>query len=888
MTTPSRDYAIVFDLNKKIKQQNAYDVNFFYLKNFKKRNNSFSIIKNPFFRGRLVVDLDIKNKIRPVYFSKLKKDDTEQPLDPKLFKKFLKEQNLQYIGFSDQTQSEAFIPIRKMLNSFQFNEKKIITFTLCNSCINNGKFNILSKNEQIRSLNNTIICSECALNLTLNQIQLLGLLNVTNINPKLKNFFKHMILKFKSIQKVVNAFKVDFDPSKNKDITLYDIEKSPTIEKKYLNVSLANIKIPLQFKELLTRFKISTLLPIQAISIDKGLIESHTNQLIMAPTSAGKTLVGELAGITRVLNEKLKMVYLVPIVALANVRTEEFETKYKELNLKIVKKVGESLLDTDDILDLDDLIDADIIIATYEAIDYIFRSGNSIKIGQIGTIIIDEIQTLTDPERGFILDGLISRLKLLNDQTQFLYLSATIGQPKLLANKLGCDLINYNNRPVPIERHLVICLSETAKIQHIKNLVRAAFHEESKYGYKGQSIIFTNSRKKCEAISETLRNKGISAEAYHSGLTNDERKEIEIKFQNQKISAVVATAALAAGVDFPAKQVIFESLLMGIQTLTVAEFEQMLGRAGRLGKHDIGYAYLLVEPGRIYNHETKMTEENIAISLLNGRIKDFELDPNEDRSMTELLAVISTFNDGLVYNDIYKYYNYIINSDYDLNKILDKLLSLKLVIVDIEKKYLVNQLGRAISKSFLTIEQSFDIIERIKHKQAKILEIVLELKPLKNVYLSKQVVKDLAKNQNMKYFSNYFFSASVLSLMDANYVKKRRKFSREFINYIIKWTSELFTCSCKDKPYCNCGRINLEKLILRLRIEDKYSIEQISEYLEEEYKILIYKGDITDYLENLIYSFESIFNISKGVSNLDSEYKQELTEIPNLIERIKR
>ena len=459
MTTPSRDYVIVFDLNKKIKQENSYDINFFYLKNFKKRDNSFSIIKKPFFRGRLVLDLDIKNKIRPVYFSKLKKDDTEQPLDPKLLKRFLKEQNLQYIGFSDQTQSEVFIPIRKMLNSFQFNEKKIMSFTLCNSCVNNGKFNILSKNEQIRSLNNRIICSECALNLTLNQIELLGLLNVRNISPKLKNFFKHMILKFKSIQKVVNAFKVDFDPSKNKEITLYDIEKSPTIEKKYLNFSLDNIKIPPPFKELLTSFKISTLLPIQAISIDKGLIESHANQLIMAPTSAGKTLVGELAGITRILNEKLKMVYLVPIVALANVRTEEFETKYKELNLKIVKKVGESLLDTDDFLDFDDLIDADIIIATYEAIDYIFRSGNSIKIGQIGTIVIDEIQTLTDPERGFILDGLISRLKLINDQTQFLYLSATIGQPKLLANKLGCDLINYNNRPVPIERHLVICLS---------------------------------------------------------------------------------------------------------------------------------------------------------------------------------------------------------------------------------------------------------------------------------------------------------------------------------------------------------------------------------------------------------------------------------------------
>ena len=65
------------------------------------------------------------------------------------------------------------------------------------------------------------------------------------------------------------------------------------------------------------------------------------------------------------------------------------------------------------------------------------------------------------------------------------------------------------------------------------------------------------------------------------------------------------------------------------------------------------------------------------------------------------------------------------------------------------------------------------------------------------------------------------------------------------------------------------------------------SITQISDLLEDEYKILIYKGDITDYLENLIYSFESILNIAKGISNLDPEYKIQLGEIPSIIEKIK-
>lgn len=196
-------------------------------------------------------------------------------------------------------------------------------------------------------------------------------------------------------------------------------------------------------------------------------------------------------------------------------------------------------------------------------------------------------------------------------------------------------------------------------------------------------------------------------------------------------------------------------------------------------------------------------------------------------------------------------------------------------------------MGHAIAKSFLTIEKSLEIINTLKLKSDKIIDIVLELKPLKNVYLSKKVVADLSKNISMKYFSNNFFSASVLSLMNAEYVKKRKKFSNEFIEYITKWVSDIFNCTCKENPYCECGRTNLEKLLLSLRINDRRSIKEISQFFEEEYKILIFKGDIIDYLENLIYSFESILNILKGIPKLDSLYKDELDKIPLIVDRIK-
>ncbi|MFX1417750.1 MAG: DEAD/DEAH box helicase [Promethearchaeota archaeon] len=887
MSVPLRNFFIVFDRNRENKKELQYNVNFFYLKSFKKKKFTFSYIKEPFFKGKAIFGLDFKNKIRPLNFDKIEKEGSSQPINPRLLRKFILSDKNKFIAFSSQTPSQDVSPIKEMLNNFHYDPDRIINLTLCNSCIEKHTFTLLNQNLQIKSYKEQIICSDCAYDILINRIKLTGLISQEKISPKLKNFLIHLILKFKDIKKVLEAFKADFNPVNNREITLYDIEKTPSISKRYLNQNIENLDIPLAFINILKRLNLTLLLPIQAISIEKGLLAERNSQLIMAPTSGGKTLVGELAGISTVLNNRnAKMLYLVPIVALANIRTEEFKEKYKSVKLEVIKRVGESLFEKKEDDNIGDLANAHIIIATYEAVDFMLRSGKKELLGDIGTIIIDEIQTLIDPERGFLLDGLIARLKTQFD-SQFLYLSATLGEPEFLAKKLNCKLIQYNNRPVPIERHLLLCLNETQKQKYISRLIKAAFSTKSIYGFKGQSIVFTNTRKKCESISSYLKNIGISIEAYHSGLTTEERKIVEEQFQNQKIAGVIATAALAAGVDLPASQVIFESLAMGINWLTVAEFEQMLGRAGRLKKHEKGLAYLLVEPGKVYSPKMRMTEENIAIRLLNGKIKDYELTPDEYKSQTEVLAFISMFNQRITKEPIFKFYNYLINDNFDIENILKKLMSFNLIRIKEDLTIKVTRLGRAVANSFLSVDDGLEIIKKLKNKIDSPLNIALDLEVLRNVYLSKNVVADLSKNVNMKYFSNNLFSASVLSLMNAEYVRKRKTFSRDFIDFIMKLTNDIFNCNCKDNPYCDCARLNLEKLILNLRVRENMTIEEISNYLSEEYKILIFKGDLIDYLENLIYSLDSLKNIAEGIPNLDENYKNEIDKIPNLIENIK-
>ena len=97
--------------------------------------------------------------------------------------------------------------------------------------------------------------------------------------------------------------------------------------------------------------------------------------------------------------------------------------------------------------------------------------------------------------------------------------------------------------------------------------------------------------------------------------TPNERRS-KRNFANGGIDVVVTTAALGAGVDFPASQVIFESLAMGIEWLTVQEFHQMLGRAGRPDYHDIGKVVLLAEPDKKFRGPE--TEDQVAIKLLSS------------------------------------------------------------------------------------------------------------------------------------------------------------------------------------------------------------------------------------------------------------------------------
>ena len=187
---------------------------------------------------------------------------------------------------------------------------------------------------------------------------------------------------------------------------------------------------------------IDELRPAQEKAIKAGLLK-RKNLLVCTPTASGKTLIAELGGISSILNQKGKTIYIVPLKALANEKFKDFKKRYPFL--RIALSIGD--LDSADPY----LADYDLIVCTAEKLDSLIRH-HANWLNSVGTVIIDEIHLLNDPGRGPTLEILITMLNQLLKNLQIIALSATIGNPEELSEWLNANLVIDNWRPVKLKK----------------------------------------------------------------------------------------------------------------------------------------------------------------------------------------------------------------------------------------------------------------------------------------------------------------------------------------------------------------------------------------------------------------------------------------------------
>lgn len=777
--------------------------------------------------------------------------DKEMILPPSEAVKILRKQNVFLVGDEPE--------VEELMESLHIKYRKT---SICRHCTFTGHITLLEPEKSFRYHQDNI-CLICA------EEEIKRELKNHSFDLKIFPTFQRMLNRTGDLETVLKTFNPRFNPLKERNLTLYDQVAGGGDDKDF-KMDMEELDVPPNFKIILKK-QGTHLLPVQVMAVNVGLLAGE-NLLVVSATASGKTLIGELAGIPRALKGG-KFLYLSPLVALANQKYRDFQKRYGKLDLKVSIKVGMSRIKAREELSLpkSKVEDSDIVVGTYEGLDFLLRAGRASELSNLSTVVVDEIHMLGDADRGPRLKGLIQRLRFLFPNLQIIGLSATVGNNQEIANEFGMKLVEYSKRPVPLERHLIFARSEEDKNHWMTQITRSEFQKRSQKGFHGQSIIFTNSRRKTHSIADYLVKRGIKAAAYHAGLSYSKKNRIEKTFGEQKISVVVTTAALAAGVDFPASQVIFESFNMGREMLTPNEFSQMMGRAGRPSYHDQGKIYLIPEVGRRYGDDT---EENMAVTLLDSDVEPIHVQYSETGLVEQVLADVCARGPSEIHE---------ISKEFEKDEIPMELESAWNILLDQKlvkeekNQVLPTPYGRAVSMSFLNYNDALYI--RRKFRKTKPLEIALKLEPFTNAYLSTRITSKLGRILKINMSSRLFADSTLDIISSGDTLAKLEPNLRE---RLLNLQMEFFSCQCKERPFCDCFQRELSRKIIRQRL-NKEDPTDIGRKLLRNFEIHAYAGDIFSWLDSLIRMLEAIERITRafGSNKVANECRRLIQRIEN-------
>ncbi|MFJ7212897.1 DEAD/DEAH box helicase [Amycolatopsis sp. NPDC098790] len=389
--------------------------------------------------------------------------------------------------------------------------------------------------------------------------------------------------------------------------------------------SLADMGVP---EQAITAWeqRYSRLNEVQLLAINDGHVLRGGNVLVSAPTSAGKTLVGELAAL-RAVADGGRAVFLLSTRALVNEQYDRFLETYSAAGVRVIRVTGE-LRDQSRALVMGDF---DIAILTYEKFGAML-AGRPKLLSMTRVLVIDEIQALALPDRGPSLELLLTWIRLRRlpgPVPQIVGLSAVLGEAGDLAGWLGAELVTSTHRDVPLVegvvtedgtyRHLdengqeqVIPLASPGEEDTLLSRVVRALAEAS-----DQVIVFMATRREAIRFARELagelgrapaaatiaalsgRGHGRLVEellrclrggvAFHiSDLGEDARLAVERAFRlhDSEIRVIVATSTLAQGLNLAADAVVIHRLRHPGEPerpYTVSQYRNMAGRAGRTG-----------------------------------------------------------------------------------------------------------------------------------------------------------------------------------------------------------------------------------------------------------------------------------------------------------------
>ena len=330
-------------------------------------------------------------------------------------------------------------------------------------------------------------------------------------------------------------------------------------------------------------------------------IFSGHHVVLTTPTGSGKSLVATAAHFESIARGR-RCWYTAPVKALVSEKFFALCVEFGSENVGMI--TGDASVNPN----------APIICCTQEVLaNLALRHGAD---APVDTAVIDEFHYYSDKDRGWAWQ--IPLLEL--QRTQFVLMSATLGPAEFFVNDLksrserAAVEVTGTTRPVPLEWSY----RETTLLESIQGLLeldRAPVYivhfTQRAAAERAQALTSLDvlTREEKQRIREELSNfrfdspfgkdvarfvkAGIGV--HHAGLLPKYRLLVERLAQEGLLKLICGTDTLGVGVNVPIRTVLFSQLCKfdGHETaiLTVRDFQQIAGRAGRKGFDDHGFVW---------------------------------------------------------------------------------------------------------------------------------------------------------------------------------------------------------------------------------------------------------------------------------------------------------
>ena len=311
--------------------------------------------------------------------------------------------------------------------------------------------------------------------------------------------------------------------------------------------------------------------------------------IISSGTASGKTEAAFLPILSSIESEasnQFKVLYIAPIKALINNQFERIENLCEQVNIPVHKwhgdvnqsKKNKFINQPEGILQI-----------TPESIESLFINrtsylGNLFK--HLEFIVIDEIHSFINTERGVQLRSMLSRIETYSTtKLRIIGLSATIDNFDLVKKWMNyqaldnVEIVDEKGSDKQLLYHLMHFETDKSYQKPLE-----LFEDIRELTKNQKAIIFCNSRGEVEEATYLLnrlaekKNVGEMYYAHHSSIDKKEREYVEmIMTKSTTPKSVVATSSLELGIDIGDVDIVIQV----DSTFTVSSLKQRLGRSGR-------------------------------------------------------------------------------------------------------------------------------------------------------------------------------------------------------------------------------------------------------------------------------------------------------------------